>query len=84
MSFCVQQKSMLQDLQGKTRNAPLKSMEKACNSLDEIDLKILDKLKDDQIEELKGKIDELKKKIEKLEDRLEEIDQKTEEETDSE
>ena len=59
-------------------------MEKACNSLDEIDLKILDKLKDDQIEELKGKIDELKKKIEKLEDRLEEIDQKTGEETDSE
>lgn len=68
----------------KTRNAPLKSMEKACNGLDEIDLKILDKLKDNQIEELKGKIDELKKKIEKLEDRLEEIDQKTGEETDSE
>ena len=68
----------------KTRNAPLKSMEKACNGLDEIDLKILDKLKDKQVEELKGKIDELKEKIEKLEDRLEEIDQKTGEETDSE
>ena len=68
----------------KTRDAPLKSMKKACNDLDEIDLKILDKLKDNQIEELKGKIDELKKKIEKLEDRLEEIDQKTGEETDSE
>ena len=52
--------------------------------LDEIDLKILDKLKDKQVEELKGKIDELKEKIEKLEDRLEEIDQKTGEETDSE
>ena len=53
-----------------TRNAPLKSMEKACYALDEIDLKILHKLKDEQIKDLKEKITELENITQKIKEEI--------------
>ena len=56
-----------------TRNAPLKSVEKACYALDEIDLKILHKLKDEQIKELKEKINELENITQKIKEEISEL-----------
>jgi len=56
-----------------TRNAPLKSLEKACYALDEIDLKILHKLKDEQIKDLKEKITELEEITKKIKEEISEL-----------
>ncbi|ATV65427.1 hypothetical protein CTM86_01910 [Fusobacterium pseudoperiodonticum] len=53
-----------------TRNAPLRSVEKACNALDEIDLRILHKLKDEQIEDLTEKISTLEKILQKVKEEI--------------
>ena len=53
-----------------TRDAPLRSVEKACNALDEIDLRILHKLKDEQIEDLTKKISTLEKILQKVKEEI--------------
>ena len=45
-------------------------MEKACYALDEIDLKILHKLKDEQIKDLKEKITELENITQKIKEEI--------------
>lgn len=57
----------------ETRNQPLKQVEKAYDSLDLIDLNILRKLTNMQIEELSSNIKELKETINKIERALDSI-----------
>lgn len=56
-----------------TRNAPLRSVEKACYALDEIDLRILHKLKDEQIEDLTKRISTLEAIIQKVKEEISEL-----------
>ena len=68
--FRITEKYATRSAGEKTRNAPLKSMEKACYALDEIDLKILHKLKDEQIKDLKEKITELENITQKIKEEI--------------